>query len=105
MTDLVARLRGLRRMLQIWKPQTGFRATNLSFTPADIIFGKRIAVMIRQVPDHCQNAHKVVELVSREALADRQFRAWLSQTANGRLREIIEFTYFQVPPRQNTAAE
>lgn len=104
MTALDERLLSLQRMLKTWTPENGFKATNLRFTVADIIFGRRVAAMLRQTPSHSTNTGEVIAKIRREAQLDEKFESWLLQTSVTRLRDVVEFSYFRLPPNRSSAA-
>ncbi len=85
-------------MLRTWTPETGFQATDLEFTPADIIFGARIASIIRNTPQHATHSGEITMKVRREA-TDETFESWFLAISLPRLRDVIEFSFFRQPPQ------
>lgn len=103
MPQLDTRLREIRRVLNAWTPQSGFRAQSLNFTPADIVFGARIASTIRNSEEE-KNVDEIISKIRREASLDDTFQSWLLAISIGKLRDVVEFSYFRTPPSKSVAS-
>ena len=104
MSTLDERIKKIREMLQTWSTKNRSTSRRLNFSPADIIYGKRVASIIRQTPDHKNNVSDVVSKILREEMLDEMFREWLLEIEISKLRNVVEFSFFHLPPI-STAAE
>ena len=100
MVTLGTRLREMRKEFRKWSPESGFTAISTHYDMADIIFGGRIASMIKGTPNHKKNIRLVLGKIKTEVSMDEKFHSWLLKKTMRQIREAVEFSYFQTPPKK-----
>ena len=102
MVTLGSLLREIRKTLKNWRPETGFNATRLNYSPADIIFGARVAAILKKDPDHRKNVKVTLLQIKKEAMLDKTFNCWLLNISMKKFCEVVEFSYFPVPIKKES---
>ena len=98
------RVKEMRQLLQQWSPENRPLIRRLNFTPADIVFGKRVAAILQQYPDCKKHTDEIMQKILAEISLDSNFRIWILEIQLTKLVNVLEFSVFRLPP-QSRAAE
>ncbi len=102
MSATETQLNRLRAKLESWSQESGFRNQAIDFTPGDIIYGRRISMILSQ-HGCCRGVSESIDDIRTEAEKDRRFAAWLEKIPIDRLQTLCEFLLYDRPPKTPAA--